>query len=223
MVMRYILYSVLAIAAAGCVNGSAVKDNSLEHSTAAKSGSLQAGGSGGNVKQDTNNPAADAETNRYAVYDAVLGQLVSTSPDTVFVVKERTVESISSPQALSRTAKFLSEKFTSLSQATLDDYGAGNRSASTLQNLFKSKVVLLTKSEEEEIFKDVKGWEKLRGKYNSNGVVAFSSVGLNREMNQALVYVDHQRSSLDGVGRYVLLVKANGEWKVTEKADVSYS
>lgn len=216
------LYLVCALIAAGCTGGLPADDKAAKPAAAAAASPGAAAGKRV-AARSTTDAEDDAATAQYSVYDAVLGQLISRSPDATFLVKEQT--SLESPgqQVSNSTIKFLAQKLPSLSQETLDDFAARNRASSTLQNLFGHKVVLISAQEEEDALGDEKGWEKLRDKYHSNGVVTFSAVGMNRQLNQAVVYVGHRRGLLDGAGRYCLLVKDGGEWRIKEKVDVWFS
>jgi hypothetical protein len=51
---------------------------------------------------------------------------------------------------------------------------------------------------------------------NSQGLVVLSGVGLNRTRTQAVFYID-QFCGLCGGGRYVLMIKIDGAWRVHEQ------
>jgi hypothetical protein len=61
-------------------------------------------------------------------------------------------------------------------------------------------------------------WEEFYVKYPaSGGFISLSQVGLNAEMNEALVYVEHWCHRLCGIGVYVLLSKDDEGWRVVKK------
>lgn len=64
-------------------------------------------------------------------------------------------------------------------------------------------------------------WKEFYGKYpRSNGYIRVSRVGFNRAKDQALVQMSWMCDRRCGEGKYVLLVRRDGKWKVEGKAMV---
>lgn len=60
------------------------------------------------------------------------------------------------------------------------------------------------------------GWELFRQRYpHSNGLIGMSNIGMNKDLNQALVYFSQQWDYLAGHGILVFLTK-HGEWQITQ-------
>jgi len=75
-------------------------------------------------------------------------------------------------------------------------------------------VTLISTQEVDQIFSGGGGWwQAFYKKYpKSPGLVTFSNVGFNPEMNYALVNVGYSCGGLCGRGGLVLLVKKDGNW-----------
>jgi hypothetical protein len=78
---------------------------------------------------------------------------------------------------------------------------------------------VLTQAQRNEMFnQNTSGWETFYKNYPSApGITELSRVGFNKSFDQALVYVGTQSHYLAGAGYYVLLVKTNGAWAVSQK------
>lgn len=167
---------------------------------------------------------ADSETEEYAVYSALLNEKMIGERTKLVVIKEETIAVDLKDDPVGRDSKYVIERLSPLSQATLDDYQTKNGESRSLTRNFDLKVnyVLLSKTENDVIFKEGPGgWKAFYEKYpDSSGYVGFSRVGFNRKMNQALVYVVHGCGGLCGTGNYVLLVKENGLWKVHKELNM---
>ncbi len=60
------------------------------------------------------------------------------------------------------------------------------------------------------------GWELFRQRYpHSNGLIGMSNIGMNKALNQALVYFSQQWDYLAGDGILVFLTK-HREWQITQ-------
>ena len=108
----------------------------------------------------------------------------------------------------------LKERLAPLVQETVDDYIAKNREVHQLSRDLNIKLpYIFFRKEDEEIFKEPDGWDIFAQKYpGAFGYIAFSAVGFNSEMDQALVYVSRYCGRLCGSGQLVVLTKHDGVW-----------
>lgn len=160
---------------------------------------------------------ANSSTGEQAVYSAVLGEMFGSSKATLLVIKADTVTNhFSGPEEW----KNVSEQLPTLSEQTVEDYKTKNTDPQQIKELdIKTKHVLLGKKDLDQIFKAGReGREEFYKQYpDSGGLIGFSRVGFNGQMDQALVYVEHWCGGLCGTGHYVLLKKDGGAWKVVVK------
>lgn len=100
--------------------------------------------------------------------------------------------------------QLLITKFRELDKVVLSNYIESNKDVITLTDNFNldSEIVLGEESD-------------YSGKL-FNQMAAFSNVGFNSDMNQALVYLETINNQRTGAGQFVLLFKENDEWKVRE-------
>jgi len=81
-----------------------------------------------------------------------------------------------------------------------------------------AEYVLLSAEEQQNIFSQPDGWDAFYQKYpGSGGYTAFSRVGFNATLDQALIYVGNVGGLLMGAGFYYLLEKKDGEWRLMEQ------
>jgi hypothetical protein len=107
-----------------------------------------------------------------------------------------------------------------ISNDTIDSYVERNAQSTQLSPDMQLGVdyVLLSQEELAEISRQPNWHEVLTEKYpGSEGYTIFSRVGLNRSLDQAVVYVGQVAGPLMGAGYYYLLEKQDGEWAVKEQ------
>jgi len=103
---------------------------------------------------------------------------------------------------------------------TFDGYRSSNSVSRYLGHEMgdDSRITLLNEFESSGIFKRKNGWADFRKRFpNVNGLIIFSSVGLNPTHTQGLVSVEKQCGGLCGEGKFVLLKKVNGRWTIVRK------
>jgi hypothetical protein len=114
---------------------------------------------------------------------------------------------------------------------TLQDYDQKNKSSIPLDSKFSLRVplVLMSEAERDRIFQvkgkgekrsgNPKGFEEFYRLYpKSPGFVTLSRVGFDAVRTQALVYVGYLCGGLCGDGKFFLLVKEGGVWKIQHVA-----
>ena len=107
-----------------------------------------------------------------------------------------------------------------ISNDTIDSYVERNAQSTQLSPDMQLGVdyVLLSQEELAEISRQPNWHEVLTEKYpGSEGYTIFSRVGLNRSLDQAVIYVGKVAGPLMGAGYYYLLEKQDGEWAIKEQ------
>jgi hypothetical protein len=62
------------------------------------------------------------------------------------------------------------------------------------------------------------GWGEFYKRYpDSGGFISVSRPGFNKEMDQALIFIEHRCGDLCGTGHYILLEKSGDTWKVIQQ------
>ena len=82
---------------------------------------------------------------------------------------------------------------------------------------FTGTIVLMSQEEFDSIFTDGGLWDGFYERYpKSNGIMTFSWVGFNPQLDEALVYIGIQSHFKDGAGYYVFLEKLRDGWAIGE-------
>jgi hypothetical protein len=108
----------------------------------------------------------------------------------------------------------------SISNATVDSYVERNAQPGQLSPDMQLGVdyALLSEDELAEVSSQPNWHKVLAEKYpGSEGYTIFSRVGVNRSLDQAVLYVGDVAGPLMGAGFYYLLEKQNGEWGIKEQ------
>ncbi len=158
----------------------------------------------------------DVEAERYAVYSVVLNRTFER-PGKVLVIQSQTHKDSTSEDEWNRL------KVEPAWKKAVDDYKAKNVQPSVIEDKFdlrnlRRDVKLISKEEVDKFFCEGCGWwEAFYKKYpDSPGLITFSNVGFNDEMNYAVVDFSYVYNGLGGGGGLLLLVKKDGKW-ITEK------
>jgi hypothetical protein len=177
---------------------------------------------GRNVNHWAQKPTPDPiiqESERYAVYSAVLKDMFVRDSTRLLVIESKTGDDFT--DSGEKRWDYIEKGLAPISRPTIDDFKQKNAQPSDIENKFplSTKVTLLSKADVDKFFGEGGGWWKaFYEKYpNSPGLITFSNVGFNNEMTQALLYVGTQCDGLCGEGNYVLLSKTDGNWKVERK------
>jgi hypothetical protein len=168
------------------------------------------------------------ETERHAVYSAVIRDMYAEDGTKLLVVSREAVCVPASgdeevEELPDRMGAFAIKELRELKQDTIDDFRVTAKQCRSLSEQLDIpvKYVFVTEKEIERLFEKGglgQAWEHFYSRYpNSSGIIGFSNVGFDREMNQALVATSRSCGSLCGAGHYVLLTKDNGVWKVHSK------
>lgn len=105
--------------------------------------------------------------------------------------------------------------------STIKAYLENKREVANLRDSFdlKTPYTFFSQEDSSAMFGNGRyGWPDFRKRYpDSDGLINFSRVGFDRINQQALVYMEHACGSECGTGFYILLNKANGQWRVADK------
>ena len=171
-------------------------------------------------------PAPDRTAEEYAVYAAYIhGQYLDQGVQRI-VIRHQTDTGLSSTEHMAEMLENAKAGLPGLDDETFADYKANNQQPSSLEGRVELNVdtVLLTDAEFQEIFNSnntTDSWEAFYHRFpDSQGVLTFSRVGFNQQMDQALLYAGNQFGWLGGAGYYVLIVKENGVWKESSSVNV---
>jgi hypothetical protein len=170
---------------------------------------------------------ADASAEEYDVYSAVIANMLADEKGTfdtqekikVLVIKSRTSTDGSS---FDRPDEHFQQWFPMVKEGVARDYQIKNKTPVRLKSFFglNLKYVLADELLLQKMFKRG-GWEEFYKRYpDSGGYIAFSRVGFNPAMDQALVYIAHGCGGLCGTGHYVLLEKSADKWRVLKRSMV---
>ena len=154
-----------------------------------------------------------------AVYAAVVKDLFPNANS--IVLMETTSTDPGGVANTASTADYAARNLPGLAKATVENFKTRNAQSYNLSVDMQLGVqyVLLTQKQRNEIFgQNQSGWETFYQNYpNAPGITDLSRVGFNPSFDQALVYAGTLSNYLAGSGYYLLLVKTNGTWTVSQK------
>jgi hypothetical protein len=175
---------------------------------------------------------ADPEKEKYAVYSAVIKDMYLGQESKLLVIEQdtycsQTPDSEKVDKKVGDMRRQMEEyafgKLPALKAPTINDFHAHEQECRSLEEQFDIpiKYQLITSEDFDSLFHEGEiegGWNRFYKKYpGSSGVISFSNVGFNSEMDQALVSASRGCGGLCGAGHFVLLTKERGVWKVESK------
>lgn len=175
---------------------------------------------------------ADPEKEKYAVYSAVIKEMYLGQESKLLVVErdnycQQTPEGEKVDEKIEDMRRQMEEdafsRLPALKAETINDFHARAKECHPLEGQFDIpiKYQLISSRDLDSLFHvgEIEGgWSRFYKKYpGSSGVISFSNVGFNSEMNQALVSTSRGCGGLCGAGYFVILAKEQGVWKVGSK------
>jgi hypothetical protein len=166
----------------------------------------------------------EVSSEEYAVYSAYLDTLDKSPQDgargRLAVINDQSekAESTCLPEKI---VKFNKKISTAELRPLFDDLRTKDQSTKIFGRFFKVRhdYVLLNSKDFKAFFQTNRlegGWEDFYKKYpKSSGYITFSRVGFNQDQTKAIFFKDSYCGSLCGSGDYVLFIKSNGKWKVS--------
>jgi hypothetical protein len=168
-------------------------------------------------------PQTTSEAEEYTVYSALIAAWYIGDETKLIVTDDHTYTYTwwHLTEDLDSRLSYVQQSLPDLTQEIIADFKAKNQQSHPLKPLFDLSVEYILVSEEEiqKIFQSgMDGWDKFYMKHpNSQGIMTLSRVGFNANMDRALVYVGNQHHWVAGSGHFVLLVKDNGKWIVSDE------
>jgi hypothetical protein len=122
-------------------------------------------------------------------------------------------------ESLSQASRCIRDKLTGVKDETLVDFIFKHTSiglVSPIQANDANKIGADSISDVDALVDQLaNGWDAFRVRHpESLGIVEYSHVGFDRTVEQALVYFGVQTGCFRGYGKYVLLFKTQGIWRV---------
>jgi hypothetical protein len=168
----------------------------------------------------------DAETEKYTVYSAVIRDMYVEDFIQLLVIKHEHDCEVPSPQQegslLPDSEQWAIKQMPGLKGETIDDFQSKPRRCNSLTSKLDIPISyeLVDDRELEKLFRD-RSWTGFNARYpSSSGIIILSTIGFNREMDQAFLYTARGCGGLCGAGYYVLLTKDDRGWKVQKKINV---
>jgi hypothetical protein len=164
----------------------------------------------------------NASEEEYRVYSYYLNGLTEKQLGSLAVIDDHTWSYNYDSQDWDAVSAKLKSKFARLSQETLDNYYQKNRDGQglLLHSHFNLKVRYLllrdpVNTVKEDYVKGEDGWKNFYRKYaGTKGLITFSRVGFNQNLDEALVHLVAQSGLNSGSNFFALLRKRNGRWQV---------
>jgi hypothetical protein len=175
-------------------------------------------------------PQVSPEVEKYAVYSALIKDMYVEDEIELLVIGQETgCQTPSDNEQVEEMRldmeKHAIESLPELERATIADFRVRTKECHSLSQQLDIpiKYVLVTERELERLFpanEFDRAWSRFYSKYpKSSGIINFSNVGFNGDMNQAFVSTGRGCGGLCGAGYFVLLVKEQGVWKVHSKVN----
>jgi hypothetical protein len=176
-------------------------------------------------------PLPNPETEKYAVYSALIRDMYLKASIRLLVIQHADDCPPSNDEASDEKVEdmrrqmdeYAIKELPELQSQTIDDFHAKAKQCFPFRKELDipMKYTLVSAKDLESLFPQGefdRAWTRFYSKYpNSSGIISFSNIGFNVEMNQALVSTGKACGGLCGAGHYVLLAKEHGEWHVKSK------
>jgi hypothetical protein len=175
-------------------------------------------------------PGDDAESEKYAVYSALIRDLYVRDETRLLVIAQQTTclkqpadEKIKKGQR--EFEEGILRRLPELKREVMEDFSARESECYSLGRRLDIPVeyVLLTSKDFGQVFPQNitdpdAAWRRFYEKYpGASGSISLSNIGLSREADQAVVITGIGCGSLCGQGYCVFLTKEKGTWKVKSK------
>ena len=152
----------------------------------------------------------------YLVYSTLIEEMAGDAE--LIVIRDST--RLDFADDISETVEQIRKSTLDVGEDVLGDFRVKATHSLQLENrfsFFTGTIVLMSQEEFDSIFVDGGIWDEFYERYpKSNGIMTFSRVGFNSQLDEALVYIGIQSSSKDGAGYYVFLEKLGDGWTVGE-------
>lgn len=163
-------------------------------------------------------PTPSADLEEQAVYAALLKDIYGAP---MYVIMESTATDPGGVGDTAARVDYVLQNLRDVDKAVGESFKSRNDKAYPVLPDMELGVeyVVLTQAQRNEMFnQNTSGWETFYKNYPSApGITELSRAGFSKSFDQALVYVGTQSHYLAGAGYYVLLVKSNGAWTVSQK------
>jgi hypothetical protein len=159
----------------------------------------------------------------HSVYAAVINELYINGGLNGDVIVEGQTSLGGTVSDVAWTTNYVKQNMpTSVSNSVFDDFLAKNSNSQESQGQLRAGAgySIITKDEVDGLDKTGIFWDGFSNKHPRGVFVTLSRVGLNKEMNQALVCSSHRCGWKCGMGYYVLLVKVSNTWTIKHKVNV---
>jgi hypothetical protein len=114
----------------------------------------------------------------------------------------------------------LKQTFEEINSDIAEDYVLRNKESAQIEKRFPTKndYILITENELNKLFESRRDWAGFYKKYpKSGGIYTFSRVGFSPDGKQAVVSVGFGCGLRCGKGKFYLLQKEEGEWRITKE------
>jgi len=167
-------------------------------------------------------PKVDASAEEYAVYSVAIANWLSDQQAPAkgpFVIPNVTATDAMTSDKVNQGNRYFVALFPTLKEEVAEDYRTRNKEPLHLKAAFqlKQKYLVVDSNEIKKMFKRG-GWGEFYKRYpDSGGFISVSRPGFNKEMDQALLFIEHRCGDLCGTGHYILLEKSGDTWKVIQQ------
>jgi hypothetical protein len=158
---------------------------------------------------------ATPSEDEYLVYSTLIEQMAGNAE--LIVIRDST--RLDFVDDISEAVEQIRKSTLGAGEDVLADFRVKAAHPLRFENRFSSTgtIVLMSQGEFDSIFTDRGAWDEFYERYpKSNGIMTFSGVGFNSQLDEALVYIGIQSNFKDGAGYYVFLEKLRYGWTVGE-------
>lgn len=160
----------------------------------------------------------DPDVEEYAVYNALLNNKYTNKNTRQVLIMDQT--RLNKPKTLEQDLSSIQEH-TPLASELVDSFLERNQQPYTLKPILDLDLEyqLLTQEEVDKFqqLDEASNWKLFYKKYpDTVGFLHLSRVGFNRDLSQALVYLEHYHYEQPITGSYFLMTRNSGRWEVNE-------
>lgn len=160
----------------------------------------------------------------YEIYSTLLNNLIPQQSSRSLYILDETIPSTADNFNVDEHYNFLRTKLPALSKEALINFNDINKTTNKLEDRFKLTInyaIFQNIEYKKNFFNPKKGWDYFYKRYpQASGIMKFSSIGYNKDKNQAIVYYSFTCDVECGSGSFILLTRSTSGWQINSQLQV---
>ncbi len=170
----------------------------------------------------TSAPLEISTAEDYAIYSAALNEVFGKQAKKLVLIDQTSTGVPPGMAGWTRSMRKAQPLLAEFPKEARDDFDVRNKTHAKIEPEMIKTSFAITLLAPDEASKLVQGggWANVKDTYQSESITLVSRPGLDSDHTHALLYAGTSCGSLCGGGVLIFLTKENGQWKVSNKADI---